>query len=1821
MKTFAKSSRLFLIVFALLVAVTACKKKVKEDIVYSEEVARLVSYVSSGTISSLDEIKIVFNNPVVGSDEINKPLDSKIFSFTPAIKGKAVWSSRYILTFLPDKELPMRKEIFGKVNLELLSADFKSRKLGNIEFRIFVTGREVTSYKGELILKDRNNPKIVQYTGTIVFSEKTEIEQLQTSASLKQGSKSFKLNWKEVSNKTSFEFVSDDIEREEKTKDFSLKIDKSKLNLSEDFERDFQVTPLQEMKITDVIKEEEGKSPRLQIEFSDEIDISQDISGFFEIEPKMEINVSKFGSSVVIDGDFRYGSQYILSVAEGITSRWGTKTKKRETKTVRFSDLPPQIEFVSDGIILPTSNNQKLQFFSSNVSRVHLELKKVYNNNLRNFMRNEQVSSLKNRHSEFSNSYTGNLGVIVLNQTLDIGEEKNKWLLHEIDLKEIIKDDQNGLYLVRLNFNPRDVLVNVKNDVYKYIEEQGQIYKPVIISDIALTLKNTREKYIVYATDIKTAQPMSGVNVQLFPYWDDNIIGSGMTNNKGMVEISTRKYYSANYVVATKGNQSSIMKLDEMEWNTSGFDVSGVETTSDGIRAFIYTERGVYRPGDEINLSLIARNESNTFPDKHPVQLRLFNPEGQMIYETTNSEGRDGFYSFKLKTEESAPTGNWEVTIDVGSRTFYHVLKIETVVPFKLKVNIETATEKIKWNDRFLEFDINSRYLFGTPAAGLSAEAEVEIRAVDKKFPKFEDFMFKNEFADFQYIKTSIYQGKLDTAGKAKVKWSLPVFKNVPSALLARLSVSVLEKGGRPNQGWASIPIDPYQYYVGLKLPGKGYSYVRTGEELRIPVILLDAQGAPIAGKNLTYRIYKNTSHWWYQYESRNKFRIRFKTDRSTVLLKEGQLTSKDKVFFLTYKPDERGEYLIEVQEGGYEGHRAGFFLNAYPWGYLPEGDQDAGTLLLRSNKSKYFTGEEAIINFPAPEKGAILLSIERGTEILRSEWIQPEIIDNEVNIRIPITKEMAPNSYVTVSVIQPHEQTVNDRPIRMFGILPLNVEDPDTRQTVSIEMPDELKPEQPFEVKIRTIDRKPTQFTIAVVDEGLLDLTNFRTPDPWKEFFKKLRLQVRTFDLFSHIIGANKGDVFKVFSVGGDMDYRESQLSPEKGRRRFKPVSMFRGPLMTDNNGEAVVKFDMPNYVGSVRVMVITARKNTFASVEKTVPVKTDLMIQTTLPRALKPGDKFELPVSVFAMKDNIGKVDVTVTTEGPISVTGPKTLSMTFVKNGEKDCIFTLDTKMEVGQAKVSVMARSSAFSAKEETDIMITPSSPRIYDAQEKTINSGESAIFQLPDKGIKGTNRARLTLNIFPNMEFSHRLEWLIHYPYGCIEQTTSSVFPQLYLKEIMGTTEGKQKEIDKNINAGIDRLRSFQVSSGGFSYWPGEYEASQWGTNYAGHFLIEAKKRGYHVPDGMYNNVINYLKRQARNHSGTLMERINRAYVLAIAGESVVSEMNLIKENELSKLNNTQKWMLAASYKMAGVKATAVSLIKNVEKKAEEYYEFGGSYGSTHRDFAIILHTLIVMEEMQEAELLAKEVAKILSSQYWYSTQTVGYMLLSLGKYFESANISGSSNPNFIGYVKLPNGQQVDFDIKNKYELSLKEGFGKNLELFLDSKSSVSKAYATVSWDGVPLKDETVDETKNISVSVEWLDENGISINPEMLKQGTTIWGHFTADNQSNVPLIEEVALVQIIPTGWEIENTRLNEESMPTWMSGYNLNREQYLDIRDDRIMWFFDLDNNNSYDFVVKINTVTSGEFYLPSTLLEAMYNNDYKATLKGRKVVVTSR
>ncbi|MBN1117059.1 MAG: hypothetical protein JXA77_07640 [Bacteroidales bacterium] len=1814
MKT--KHLQVLLISVLFISSLSSCKKKTEssDEVKFTEEIAEYVNYVTAGSIYPDQPVYIEFNNAVVSSEMVGKDASSDILKISPSTKGKLVWESSSKLVFTPDENWKMREHYDAQVFLNKISADMADIK-DELSFTFVVEGQEVQYFKGELVLKERNNPKFLKYIGKVTFKLPVTINELEQGVKIK-GGKNPKLLFTGTGDNYTYTFESEDIVREDKSQSYDIIIAKSSFGLSDNYTDNFEVTPLTKMLVKSVAKEEGGQHPRIKVVFSDDIETSQDISGYFSVSPDINLKVTMSGNTAIGDGGFKYGESYELSVKPGIKSRWATVMEKENSYKLRFSDLPPSIEFASDGIIMPTSNNSKIQFMSSNVSRVHLQVKQVFSNRVLDFVRQDEMDGGRKRHNSFNRNYNGQLGVILLNKTLDLGDVKNEWLLSEIDLSDIIKSGNEGFYLVRLNFNPRDMMVEVEQNEIDYIADNGEVYKPLVVSNLGITAKKEGDTYQVFVTDLLTTKPVSGATVSVYRYWNDNSESTKETNSDGQSSLYCD--YGASVITAKKNGQISYLKLENMEWNTSGFDVEGVSTDRSGLRAFIYTERGVYRPGDEINLSAIIRNQSYTFPAGHPVSITVFNPDGQNVYEESNSSGKDGFYSFNFKTNDSDPTGNWEVRLNAGSKYFYHTLKIETVVPYKLKVKMETDKSKIGFKDTKIDYTINSSYLFGAPAADLKYEAEVEVMPRKVNFPKYTKFNFDNDFINFHTYTKKLQTGKLDSLGNAGVSWIIPQFEKVPSGLSARFISTVFEKGGRPNINRTTIPIDNYEYYVGLEKPTYWYHYVATNEESSLQVVCLDNDGNPAEGKKITYRIYQNTSHWWYHYSNRSEYQLRYKTDNNTTLVYEGSVVSKDKPVNIKYTPREDGDYLVEVQVGGQDGHSVSQFVYAYQWGSVPSGDQNAGTLMMKADKQKYNVGDIAKIKFPAPKEASVLYTLERENDVVEWKWLSNTAQEGEdMEISIPVTSEMVPNTYLTISVIQPHEQTKNDRPMRMFGILPILAEDPETRQGIDIIVAEELEPKKPFNVTIQTADHKKTQFTIAVVDEGLLDLTNFQTPNPWKEFFKKLRLGVSTYDLFSQIIGVNKGDVFKTFSIGGDMDFRQQQLNPEKGKKRFKPVSMFKGPLMTDGDGRATVSFNMPEYNGSVRIMVVSANSNTYGNAEKAVPVRTDLMVEPSIPRVLGPGESFVLPVSVFAMKENIGKVEVSIKTEGPIEVVGEKTKSLNFTKATDKDLIFKVNTINAAGQAKIVVTASSSKMKAESITDIMVRPSAPRQYATESKKIKPGESAVFTIPDDGMAGTNNAQLKIEKFPNLNFNHRLEWLIRYPYGCIEQTTSAVFPQLYLKSFIEDDGENHNRIDKNIDAGIERLIRFQTSSGAMSYWPGGDYVSEWATIYAAHFLISAKGKGYHVPDYLYDNLLNYLERKSRYGSDDNYIRVYRAYVLSSTDKNIVSELNRLRQDQLSSLNFTQKYLLAAAFYNAGKSSTASEIMSKVSGTYATYDDFNYHYGSTARDMGFVLNTLIDMKDDENARVQAEEIARLVSSRDWYSTHSLGYMLLSLGRYFDGIGLNTTGSKDIKGYYLL-DGKKYTFGPANRLKIDLKSGFGKELQVFIDSDAGVQLAYTDLDWNGVPLKDTRAAESKRIELEVEWLNEDGRSIDPSSLKQAQTIFGHYKVKNASLLTALNEIALVQIIPTGWEIENMRLSGDQLPAWTSNYKLNQEEYTDIRDDRIMWFFDI-GTQAFDFIVKINVVTQGEFYLPPTVCEAMYSNNYYAIHPGMDVKVT--
>ncbi len=891
-------------------------------------------------------------------------------------------------------------------------------------------------------------------------------------------------------------------------------------------------------------------------------------------------------------------------------------------------------------------------------------------------------------------------------------------------------------------------------------------------------------------------------------------------------------------------------------------------------------------------------------------------------------------------------------------------------------------------------------------------------------------------------------------------------------------------------------------------------------------------------------------------------------------------------------------------------GHSTGSILYVdWPgWAGRAKPGQESGAsiLSLSTDKKSYDVGETVTVTFPGNSKGRALVSFENGSRVIKEEWVDG--IDGTVKYQFRATSDMAPNVYLNVTYLQPHLTAGNDLPIRMYGIIPVSIIDPQTRILPQIESPEVMLPESKATVRVSEKEGREMTYTLAVVDEGLLDLTRFATPDLWEEFYKREALGVKTYDLFDMVAGAYGGTLEKLLAVGGD---EELGAKGQKRANRFPPMVRYYGPFKLHKNATGSHEIDIPQYVGSVRIMVVAGSSAAFGAAEKSVPVRKPLMILGTLPRVLSTDEKADLPVSVFALEPKVKNVKVSVSVKGPLTIDGETSKLLTFNNPGDEVVSFSAKASSVPGIASVIITATGGGETSSQTIDLNIRVPGGKVVDVVDTVLEKGRllKIAFKLP--GIAGTNSAVLEVSRIPPLNLGQRLNYLVQYPHGCVEQTTSSVFPQLYLDKLIDLPPDYRSKIENNIKAGIDRLRLFQTSDGGFSFWPGNTGSDEWASCYAGNFLVEAQKAGYLVPAGIINQWINYQQNKARSwvtgpeHSQLIQSY--RLYTLALSGHPDLGSMNRLRET--NGLAPAEKWRLAAAYQMSGQPDIARVLTENTTLNVPAYKELSYTYGSDLRDRAMILEALVLMNRMDKTLPLVKELSNALTNgNEWMSTQTTAYTLVALARY---AGIAGSGGE--IKFTSSWNGSnektfgsqkpvmQVPVYIKNEKSI--------NLQI---KNTGESMIYPRVIIYGIPAIGTETASSNGLSLSVSYLGSDNSEINPSSIEQGKDLTTVITVKNTGNAGDYKELALSYLVPSGWEIHNERMGTDSRSI------SSQFDYRDIRDDRVYTYFDLKQGESKTFRTLVNASYCGKFYLPMISVEAMYDAAINARVPGQWIEI---
>ena len=1526
----------------------------------------------------------------------------------------------------------------------------------------------------------------------------------------------------------------------------------------------------------------------------------------------------------------------VIEVFQGIESQYGKKMDSNYTEKISFDQIKPSVRFIKNGTILPSSNNLKLNFEAVNLSAVDVKVYKIYKNNILQFLQYNELNGSQNLKK---------VAQPVAKTTLNLIESKlvnpSKWNTFALDLSKIITPEPGAIYRVEFVYKKKYSLYKCEssdadqneeeeeevdeNDVnysgnsyddyyyddYEWRESQdpcsgsyyynAKIATNILATDLGVIAKRGENKsYLFAVNNIVTTEPVSNARVDLYNYQQQKI-GTGATSSEGIASFQLDKF--AYFAIVSLGDQSTYVKLDDgLSLSVSNFDVAG-ETLQKGLKGYIYGERGVWRPGDNLYLSFIFNDASNKLPKSHPIKFRLNDPNGKTVYQTIQKTNELNHYAFTVPTSQEAPTGNWEAMVSVGGAKFYKSIKIETIKPNRLKIknNFSRKTLSPSYPNTT---NLAVTWLHGAIAKNLNVEMQAKFSQQTTTFKGYEKFSFDDLVRQFSTEEINVFSGKLNENGKASVNIEPKLQGQAPGMLRASFITKVYEEGGDFSTDVISTTYSPYKTYVGIKSPEPNkYGMLETRTNNRFDIVTVDENGRPKSVRNLEVKVYKVEWRWWWDASSDNLSNYNSSnatTSYKTFIVNTDSSGRGSVQFSLT--DEEWGRYLIRVSDNT-DGHATALTVNIdWPIWSGKTRNRDASTanmLVFSTDKKNYAVGEKAQISFPSSEGGRALISIENGSKVVQTIWAKTQ--KGETKVEVPITSAMAPNVYFNITLLQPHASTKNDSPIRMYGIVPIEVVDKNTILAPTLSMPDVLKPEQTFTVKVGEKTGKEMTYTIAVVDEGLLDLTRFKTPNAWDSFYVREALGVKTWDIYDDVIGAYGGKINQIFSIGGDQDLGGGKA---KKANRFKPVVLYYGPFKLEKGKTKSHQLKLPKYIGSVRTMVVAGDANTsaYGSVEKATPVKSPLMVLASLPRKISPSEKVTIPVTVFATENNIKNVSIQIKTSNGLKVMGSATQSLTFSSPDEKMAYFNLVVGSQTGIAKVQVIATSGKEKSVYDVEIDMTNPNPVTNTFTDVILPPNSTKTISWKTFGVTGSNKARLEVSSMPTMNLNGRLQYLIQYPHGCVEQTTSSVFPQLYLNDVVDLDATRKSLIQKNITAGITRLGSFQLSNGGVAYWQGHTIADDWGTSYAGHFLIEAEKKGYVLPINFKSKWISYQQREAKQWRfepkyGNDLAQSYRLYTLALAGNADLSSMNRLRETK--GISNESKLRLAAAYVLAGQKSAGLNLFlhSKIEDESSNYNYY--YYGSSERNRAMALETMLLLGQKQKAFAMASKLAKQMSNNQWMSTQTTAYCLYAMSKFAVSNGPKGIN----IQFSKNGKGETINTN-KTVADRSLIVQTGANSVTLKNIKNNT--VYVRVLNTGIlPIGQEKPIQS-DVSASIVFRNRKGSVINVSKISQGTEFIAEVTIRNQRNEH-VENVALSQILPSGFEIVNTRFTDYGDAT------NNIADYIDIRDDRTNFYFGMKAGETKVFRILLNASYLGNYYLPGLQCEAMYDNTFLARTKG--------
>ncbi|MBS0520681.1 MAG: alpha-2-macroglobulin family protein [Proteobacteria bacterium] len=1500
-------------------------------------------------------------------------------------------------------------------------------------------------------------------------------------------------------------------------------------------------------------------------------------------------------------GGLAYGQDYSVRLLAGLASKDGSKLDADQTVDLSLGARPAVVSLPGKGFILPRGAAVGLPVTTVNVSKVGIAVYRVNERGLDRFIAEYSDSEFPGGKPlteswSLTSWLTGRNGALQWRGTMEVRNVLNQSSVTAFPIRETIKDWKPGAYFV--------VVWDAANPPGKVDDEDfdmpdgGIAGMWVVDTDIALTTFTGHDGLNVFARSLQNATPLAGLDVTLLSRGNDPL-GKAVTAADGRASFpaSLLKGRGAAEPVAVMVTDAAKQEFSRLELTKSAFDLSdrGIDGRPQPgpVDAFLYTERGVYRPGETVQLMAMLRDDAANALKDLPVTLTVNRPDGTEFLKYTQALGASGALYQAIPLPKSSRRGRWSVTakIDPKAPPVGRVeFSVEDFVPEKLKVELTPQAPMLRTN-RTNTLNIAADFLYGAPAAGLTVEGDLRVTVDEQPFPAFAKYTFGLENAKdkFDAPLITVNPPNTDDAGKSKLEWSGEKVPDTALPLKAQIEVRVFEPGnGRATKTDKTLPLRTRDAYLGIRPTFDG-RYAAEGADTDFDLIAVDADGKQIARPSVDYKIERiSYSYQWYQVDGRWRWQT----------VTNDRIVAADTLAFAADKPTRLskrltwGPYKLTITD---RETKAATSMGFYVGWYGGTGSEDApDTLKVASDRQNYKPGEVAKVRIEPPFAGKALIAIATDRIV---ETYTTDVAPGGTTVDVPMKPEWGAGAYALVTAWRPLSTPSDRTPTRAVGAVWLGLDPAPRTLAVQLAAPEKVTPRQKIEVPVRVANAAGMEafVTLAAVDEGILQLTRYRTPNPADFYFGKRRLGLDMRDDYGRLLDSRADDLGRIRSGGDTGDIGGLDIVPTR------TVALFSGPVKLDDKGEARIALDIPDFVGQLRLMAVAYAKDKVGSGDAKLIVRDAVTADLVLPRFLAPGDQGRMALSLHNVEGAPGDYKVAVEASGAVSL--QQAVAETRHLNANQRDLLAWPLKAgDVGFGKVAVaVSGPNGFSVRREWDIQVraaqTPSAvdtvARLDPAKELTVDGEVTSGFA------PGSAVASVALSRVPGIDVAALLRALDKYPYGCIEQTTSRALPLLYYNDVALLGYGPaDPRIADRVQDAVYRIADMQMADGSFGMWgPFSSPAAEWLQAYALDFLVRSREHQMAVPAASLQRGLTWLNRTVDKLSPNA--QAYGWYVLAKAGLADPGRVRYFQDTQGQKLRGGLAWVqLAAALNLVGEPGRA-RLAFNMAQARLDDRDPRDYYGSPLRDRAALL--ALATEAAGRDGLLAvvNSVRDRLTARVEdTTTQEQAWLVLAARAVSGGGDLAYSIN----GEKKSGTSEPV---VINPDAAALARG----LHIRNEGDKPV---WLQVTARGVP-KEPQPAATQGLSIDRSYYTLDGQPADLSRLRQNDRVVVSLSGRNLEGG--YHEAALLDLLPAGLEIESV-LNDDTAKSFPFLSALSPTRISEARDDRFFAAFNLgvrpysvwwdeDAKNGYTFHVAYiaRAVTAGSFALPAAQVSDMY------------------